>query len=442
MNPKLLEAIRPIIRKGLEMMLVERGRYPVRIYLLAFGPAEEKFKHGSDRRLLQHCVDDDFALIELVNHFLLRKLRANPFKLEETQEPLRDQPGCADLDALTSEFMALLEGLPLRYAFSFPLPPGTLDAFGEGGSVELAPNLRLVKSSAALVAEFPLTTGDKELDKAWMGPGSLLFDSNAEFKPDNVQIFDDGYVGAWASTMPSKRAVQRYVSVLGFCLAAGLFKAVPTFESANTIRRYLVHEYAGSWQPIDRVDIKGSASSFASGLVVDPEPASGDQLYQNRLFAAINDLKVVFRDEEANHRLIRAAEWYFNALAGSDPLLQFVQMMVVLEIIYGDEAPNEKISLGELLKNRCAYAIGTTAEDRESIAKTFPEIYKVRSKIVHTGKNRLSMSETGLYRQLGAYCRRAIAHEIRLLARDDAAREERARRTLDGPKQSAPKSPR
>lgn len=435
MNPQLLESLRPIIRKGLDTMMVERGHYPLRLYLIAFLAGENKFKHGNDRRKLQRFVDDDYALLELVNHFLLRKLRGNPFKMETKQEPLREQPGCGDLDALTDEFMTLMQRLPLHYAFSFPLPTGTLASVDDGGCIEVAPDLRFVKATTdALAAEFPLTLGSRDLDNAWLGPGSLLFDAKAEFKPDTLQIFEEGYVGVWGSTLPSKRAQQRYVSVLGFCVAAGLFKAVPTFESVSTIRKYLVHEYDGAWLPIDRADLNVPASGYASALVVDPSPEAEPQLYKDRLYGVLNDLRVVFRDEESNQRLVRAAEWYFNALAGSDPLLQFVQMMVVLEIIYGDEAPNEKIGLGELLRNRCAYAIGTTAAEREEIAKTFPEIYKVRSKIVHTGKNRLSMSETVLYSQLSAYCRRAIAHEIRLLARDDAAREERARRALVSPK--------
>jgi hypothetical protein len=431
MNPKLLAAIKPIIRNGLETMTIERGRYPVRLRLVAFIAAEMKFKHGEDRRLLQRCVDDDYALLELVNHFLLRKLRTNAYKMEEGQEPLAEQPGCEDLDSLTDEFMILLDSLPLRYAFSFPLPAGTLQVFGDGASVEIAPNLRVAYQSDALESEFPLTTGDKKLDEAWLGPMNLLFIGQvAKFSPDTIQIFDEGYVGSWGSTMPSKRASQRYLSVLGLCIAAGLFKAVPNFENAKAIQRYLVHEHVDGWVPIDRLELETNSRSFVSSLVLNPAFDQGSQQHRDCLFGVIHDLRVIFRDEEANHRLIRAAEWYFGALAGSDPVLQFVQMMVVLEIIYGDEAPNDKISLGELLRNRCAYAIGVTAEDRDSIAKSFPEIYTVRSKIVHTGKNRLSLSERGLYSKLSEYCRRSIAHEIVLIARDDAAREERNRRSL------------
>ena len=96
----------------------------------------------------------------------------------------------------------------------------------------------------------------------------------------------------------------------------------------------------------------------------------------------------------------------------------FVQTVVVLEILLGEEKASDDISLGALLKNRCAYFISDTLEERENILKDFSEIYKVRSLIVHSGKQEFSTRERVLFRHLQDMCERVIREEVRLLEGD------------------------
>ena len=77
-----------------------------------------------------------------------------------------------------------------------------------------------------------------------------------------------------------------------------------------------------------------------------------------------------------------------------------------------------KSGLGELLRNRCAYLIGTTHDQRKEILDEFKEIYDVRSKIVHRGKARLNLHERTLFSKLQWVCRRVIQEEIKLLMKD------------------------
>jgi len=89
--------------------------------------------------------------------------------------------------------------------------------------------------------------------------------------------------------------------------------------------------------------------------------------------------------------------------------------MVALEILLGDKASSDIMGLGELLRNRCAYLIGKTHDQRQDILKDFKQIYEIRSKIVHRGKSKLTFNERGLFMNLQWLCRRVIQEEIELL---------------------------
>jgi hypothetical protein len=62
--------------------------------------------------------------------------------------------------------------------------------------------------------------------------------------------------------------------------------------------------------------------------------------------------------------LLLAAQWLFDSCTAEDEILAFVQAVVVLEILLGDETPSEEIGLGALLRNRCAYLIANKVEER------------------------------------------------------------------------------
>jgi hypothetical protein len=89
--------------------------------------------------------------------------------------------------------------------------------------------------------------------------------------------------------------------------------------------------------------------------------------------------------------------------------------MVVLEVLLGDKATSDVIGLGQLLRNRCAYLIGKSHEERHTLLRDFDEIYAVRSQIVHRGKAKLNFKERLLNSKLRDICNRVIQREVDLL---------------------------
>jgi hypothetical protein len=73
------------------------------------------------------------------------------------------------------------------------------------------------------------------------------------------------------------------------------------------------------------------------------------------------------------------------------------------------------------MRNRCAYLIGTSQEDRINLLDAFNQIYRVRSQIVHSGKHRFTADERSLFFRLRWMCRRVISKELDLLKADRPA---------------------
>lgn len=113
-----------------------------------------------------------------------------------------------------------------------------------------------------------------------------------------------------------------------------------------------------------------------------------------------------------------ASEWFLDSCAAAHRLFSFVQTAVVLEILLGDKARSDLLSLGELLGNRCAYLIAKSHKERENILEIFREFYEVRSQIVHRGKPQLGLRENYLLHQMQQVCSRVISREVELLAQD------------------------
>ncbi len=131
-------------------------------------------------------------------------------------------------------------------------------------------------------------------------------------------------------------------------------------------------------------------------------------------------MSVAFAQGTKSETIQLAAQWFFDGSRdGTDELLRFVQMMIVLEILLGDKATSDQIGLNELLRNRCAYLLGASNAQREALLNTFSKIYAVRSQIVHRGKHRLSLEERHLFTNLKWMCRRVISKELDLLTEDE-----------------------
>lgn len=84
-----------------------------------------------------------------------------------------------------------------------------------------------------------------------------------------------------------------------------------------------------------------------------------------------------FKIMKSVKKLRNACCWLFDSYCGENELLSFVQATITLEILLGDKSESDKVGLGSLLKNRCAYLLGKTSKERNIILRVSLKKYMI-----------------------------------------------------------------
>lgn len=232
-----------------------------------------------------------------------------------------------------------------------------------------------------------------------------------------IQIKTKGYVGRYGGSPSDLAAKQLVKSFFGLGLALNIFEHKLSYTPYDPKLYYFVHKKEDNlYEIMSRIsldtDIASTLANFtlSSWLLEKPEEAramlikallqkTGDVLQQNALADKVK----------------LASQWFFDSYRDIGLALKFLQTTIVMEVILGNQEPSKEIGQTELLSNRCAYLIGSTSQEREEILRDFRAIYKVRSKIVHTGKGILDAGERDLFYKLLYFCGRVIRQEVEML---------------------------
>ena len=204
-------------------------------------------------------------------------------------------------------------------------------------------------------------------------------------------------------------------------IALRLLKVEYKYKSTPQKAKFINHKLEDKKWVVQRSqDLDADVSEAFHDLVLHDLDGGLDT--EDKQIAWINSIllliKMTFDHRDKTKNILLASEWLFDSYCSKNKLLAFIQMTVVLEILLGDKASSDQVGLGVLLRNRCAYLIGDTKSERESILLDFQKIYDVRSRIVHGGKSKLNAAEFALFRKLQWMCRRIIHKEIELLDKD------------------------
>jgi len=195
-------------------------------------------------------------------------------------------------------------------------------------------------------------------------------------------------------------------------LAIGLFSYdSPSFkEDANHIISF--NKIDENWNFYNAKILPDDLNDYLSRIIINDSPMGKKQNFNRDIY--LNQIKKVFSNLNKYEKLLNACKWYYEGRVGDDQLLSFIQNTVVLEILLGEKLISDKIGIGELLRNRCAYFISNSDKERETILNEFKKIYAIRSKIVHSGKSKLNSKEIVLLKMLRFLCSRVIQKELSL----------------------------
>jgi Apea-like HEPN len=388
--------------------------------------------HGKLRSALEKVLGDNPLLEFLSDQIGIDLLENDDYQSEPRFKLLKDAQGFEDASEKAKLYIDALASLPWSYVVSIELPEALsieIKTIVAGnmliGNLCLATDLHSANSSLPL-CNLPtnrnrrlfkpnffalLSTNEENERRQWRDGRALL------------QIRLDGYVDIYGTSRTSKQFLGTLKSFLGLGLALRILRykrkyvaypeRVPVFVHRTDLGSpFLLHKYDLSQRISEAVQ---GISAYYAGL-----PDKDQEGAKNWSRAQLVRASKLFSATDKYQGFLTACSWYFDSITNEDNLLGFVQAMVVLEILLGDDEPSGELSLGTLLRNRCAYLIAKTGEEREKIKRELKAIYDVRSKIVHRGKSDLTSSELSMLGELRSLCARVILAEFKLLTDDGA----------------------
>ncbi|UVK37386.1 hypothetical protein LHFGNBLO_004410 [Mesorhizobium sp. AR10] len=355
----------------------------------------------------------DFAL----DH-VSRTLFPNEYDPDSKAVPLQELLPPETISGLANEVVDDLARLPHNYIISISLPA----TFGDGvkssgfeGNASGLPNApRLAKVDKNFQSVFKLRS---ELEP--QGLLSLMNGEPRNFIDDAIclQFSMSGYVDRHGTSLTASHALDTIRSFFGIGLALATFILEGSFSSWwAPSQRVVVHRILddGTLYHDTNFEISREVSDLISRIRLMSDGVNPPS--EKALNWSLAQITRVWESGSRADQIRRSASWHFDSYAGSNQLLSFIQAMTVVEILVGEQDPDEKgIGLTKLLSNRCAYLLGATRDERDALLRRFSEIYRVRSQIVHVGKSRLIGSEERMLFELRSICRRLIWKEIEML---------------------------
>lgn len=373
---------------------------------------------GTLAQNLRDYIGDD-PLATFVTEELDSVFKGPGLDVEAGEAPLSSYDGYNDLATVATTLVDTFSTLPWSYCVTVRLP----DSFGVPclamlGDYELSKRHRIV-SGATLAASFPLSEAPKGLAALLMtgDPASAWNEGSAYF-----QVAIEGYMRK-KHTEPFLSARDDVLTFFGLGIALGLLAKSP-FEvmAADKEMRFLLHRMVEEkWKEQSAIELEDHYREGIGKLkLIEPARSSAEVLQEK-----LDRIGTIFRSSEGKNVAL-SSRWLFDSLCGKDPLLQYIQATVAIEILLGDEEADPDVGLTTLMANRFAYSIAKTPAARTQFLKKFRDIYHVRSKIVHRGKSRLNRREVQLFELLHLLLRLVIDSEQRLLERAEQITNDKA----------------
>ena len=388
---------------------------------------------GSLYKHLQEYIGDN-PLFVFAYEVLSKELGKNgTYNSESSGKFLSDLPNFSNIDALSARIVRELESLPWSYRVSFELTTNV------GVRLRKAPMPYSFSSSMRVIAPdqtydslYPLQSEIKKRDRrsyaedlARIHLGFLAVPMQWNHETAYIQIDVKGFIRSHVKTATMDYVLGTLKSFVGLSLATRLMKINQNqiAQPFGTLPKnhLIVHRQIGDkWELSSLYDLPADISTTLNALEIDDldgkiQPENEiDIIKQHRL----PKIATAFDHPDKAESLLHAAQWLLDSYVGSNELLSFVQTTVAMEIMLGEESKSDVLGIGELLRNRCAYLIGKSHSQRKEILKDFNEIYAIRSRIVHRGKNQLSFEERMLFQKLRWMCRRVISEELELIEQD------------------------
>lgn len=370
----------------------------------------EKILSNINKKELQEYIRED-ALTLYVYDSLIDEIIENPlFNEKNESEESYKISDVTEIPTLADKIINSLDNIPLKLDFAFNLGNQFTEHITNG--LQLSNELLLVNDISWLNDTFKLINPNEkknELIKKSYHP--LTVPISPKWKDGNTYLLINlnGFVSNTGKTNTSFNIENTFKSFLGLMIANNILNFSYN-NKRNFDSQYYVftNNIISSKTRLNGEFIKGiDRLSANTGLI--------ERLDHKKFMQTLELAAKLFQDNEECEKIRNACCWTFDSYCSENELLAFVQATITLEILLGDKSESDKVGLGSLLKNRCAYLLGKTNEERNEILKEFNEIYDIRSRIVHRGHPKLNSNEKNLLQKVRSLAKRVIVKELELL---------------------------
>ncbi|MDH3975512.1 MAG: HEPN domain-containing protein [Deltaproteobacteria bacterium] len=425
MTLKLHKDCKKRLKQKLEQQLVTidvtNNQFIDRKSTNGFITAEEALpKHGHVKDQLESFIGE-WPFYDFLYGFLSKELRdQQAYDSSVTVGKLTELESYSDIQATSERLVELFDSLPWDYKFTIEFNSCLSPIFTKGiNQYKLSDTLSLVKADDQFIAEHPLKSGVEGIGSGLIS-AMLYPTSRTEWNKDSVylQFSTNGFVGKYISTQTNENILSKFKAFCGLSIALRLLIVERSYYPAPPKMNFYIHRNINKkWVVDETIEVDEVISETINDLAFNSCNGSLDNDTKKMawMVSRLAKLKKVFENEEQSEKIILAGQWFFDSYTGKNELLSFVQTMIALEIILGENKASDGTGLGDLLRNRCAYLIGETHSQREDILEDFKKIYDIRSKIVHRGKSKLTSHERVLFSKLQWICRRVILKETELI---------------------------
>ena len=410
-HQKLRERLTTIATEAVSKMRVEKGIYLHRDAAQLLAAGDTALPDGTLKRTLAAAISD-----RPFSGFIVGRIAdelSERFKYKESEpKPLTELPGFEKPEIVAANLVEAFTSLPWSYRFIYPLP-FNVGSTAPDTEYRLSEAIAVVRGGSSFAGQYPTTAAGTLGD---LMSGRFVFGQAPpwEFTQFYLVVKADGFnTGAFTSQLANniRLLIRTFVGLID-ATALVDYEYVATWGSYQPLNRdRWIYGYVrdhDTWRTTPSVRFDAEHAERIESLKLG-EP--------DTMVAACGLVHTAFEDTDNAALLRRCAQWHFDSQCGTNHLLQFVQATVAIEILLGDKATSDRVGLGELLANRCAYSLARHPQERHDLLKEFRQIYDTRSAIVHRGKADLSDEETTQLWRLKYLGARLIFNELKLMGR-------------------------
>lgn len=377
---------------------------------------ESRVKSGFDesfRKRLYRNLDEG-GLQSLVRDFIrceaiYAKIEYPDKDSDEKFRPITQYPRFADALSVGREILDIIRNLPRDYLIC--VPAFTLDKkyFGSDFHLKISDRLSLI-SFSKLPENFQFRSEVNEIDRHVR---------NISNDKGGTRFFEEGSIlftyrtsGLISDRNRPKCFIDFYDDLRAFygaCLSLDVMGYSSIFRTGRVypVHGNMLKNNALSLELVEALeeDLQDISDSYLSASAED-RLNKGETIEQ--LFSTVCKM---FKSDQYQ-RLRTSAIWLFRSFHAERGMDQILDATIAIEVLLGDRDASDRIGLSKLMANRCAYALGRSASERNDLYKFFTEFYKLRSEIVHSGRLKISEEEAKLVRKGVALASRVLRHEI------------------------------